>query len=148
MRSQEKINRRRRHGFTLVELMVVVIVIGVLAALIVPTFFGRIGQSKQAVAKQKIASLSTAITLFYQDYGRFPVALEELVVKPDDVPDDKWMPTGIQNKDLNDPWGNPFVYDPDSGEGGAFYQLISYGADNQPGGTGENADISNVEGNE
>src|SRR5690606_14869308 len=102
--------RKSTLAFTLVELMVVVIVIGVLAALIVPNFFGRIGQSRQAVARQKIASLGTAITLFMQDHGRVPNSLEELVVKPDDVPEDQWVPTGIQQRDLVDPWGNPFVY--------------------------------------
>jgi len=147
LKNQSDRRHRRKHGFTLVELMVVVIVIGVLAALIMPTFFGRIGQSKQAVAKQNIASLSNAITLFMQDYGRLPYTLEELIVKPDDVPEDKWMPTGVQRKNLIDPWGNPYVYSPESAHGG-YFDLSSNGADGQPGGAGENADVTSWEGNE
>jgi general secretion pathway protein G len=132
---------RRRRGFTLVEIMVVVVVIGVLAALIVPTLFDRAGKAKRSVAKQKIASIEQAVAFFQQDYGRFPDALDEVVNPPTDVPDAS--PPTLKAKDLLDPWNNPFEYR-FPGEHSAF-DLISFGADGQEGGEGENADINNWE---
>ncbi len=132
---------KRRSGFTLVEIMVVVIVIGVLAALIVPTFLGRAQKAKRSVAKQKIGTIESAINLFQQDYSRFPDTLEELVSKPADVADDDWLPPSMKPKDLKDPWGNAFVYRY-PGEHWAF-DLLSLGADGQEGGSGENADVTN-----
>jgi len=123
--------------------MVVVIVIGVLAALVVPTFMGRAGKAKKAVAQQKISNIETAVNLFYQDYSRIPETLEELVVKPSDIPDEQWTPPSLRPKDLKDPWGNPFTYRY-PGEHGA-YDLYSTGADGQEGGEGDNTDITNWE---
>ncbi|MEM6332664.1 MAG: type II secretion system major pseudopilin GspG [Planctomycetota bacterium] len=132
---------RHAHGFTLIEIMVVVIVIGILAALIVPSFFGRAGKARAAVAKQQIGTLETAINLFEQDYGRFPQTLEELTTRPSDVDDDQWTPPSIKSGDLTDPWGNAFVYRY-PGQNWAF-DLMSLGADGQEGGADENADIVN-----
>ena len=132
---------RAARAFTLIEIMVVVIVIGVLAALVVPTFIGRAGKAKKAVAQQKISNIETAINLFYQDYSRFPESLQELTTKPSDIPDEQWTPPSLKPKDLDDPWGRPFVYRY-PGENGA-YDLFSTGADGQPGGEDENADITN-----
>ena len=121
--------------------MVAVVIIGVLAALVVPTILGRSDKARQAVAKQKIASLESAINLFNQDYGRFPDALEELTTQPADIADDQWTPPSLKSKDLLDPWGNPFFYQY-PGEHWAF-DLASLGADGQPGGENVNADITN-----
>ena len=77
--------RSVRSGFTLVEIMVVVIIIGVLAALIVPSLFSRTGKAKVSVAKQQVATLDSAVQMFQQDYGRFPESLQELVTPPADV---------------------------------------------------------------
>lgn len=119
----------------------VVIVIGVLAALVVPTFMGRAGKAKIAVAKQKISNIETAVNLFYQDYSRFPESLDELIVKPSDIPQEQWTPPSLRPKDLKDPWGRPFVFRY-PGEHGA-YDLYSTASDGQEGGEGENADITN-----
>jgi general secretion pathway protein G len=122
----------------MVEIIVVVIVIAVLAALIAPRFFGQVGKAKNAVAQQKLAVIEQAIDKFYYESGRFPRELRELVDKPADVPDEKWDPS-LKAKDLQDPWGRPYQYrDP-----GTKYQLLSLGADGQEGGSGEDADIKN-----
>ena len=121
--------------------MVVVIVIGVLATLIIPTLFGRAGKAKTAVAKQKITTIETAILLFEQDYSRFPESLQELVQAPADVPADQLSPPTLKAKALKDPWGNDFVY---RFPGNNFtYDLISLGADGAEGGEGEAADVTN-----
>jgi len=133
--------RPSRRAFTLIEIMVVVIVIGVLATLIMPTLFGRAGKARAAVAKQKIASMETAIQLFEQDYGRFPESLRELVEPPADVPAEQGSPPTLKEKDLKDPWGNEFVY---RFPGNNFtYDLVSLGADGAEGGEGEAADVTN-----
>ena len=136
--------RSVRGGFTLVEIMVVVIIIGVLAALIVPSLFSRTGKAKVSVAKQQIATLESSIQLFQQDYGRFPESLQELVNPPVDAEGGGGAtPPSVKPKDLTDPWGNEFVYRY-PGQNWAF-DLVSTGADGQEGGEGENADISNYE---
>ena len=135
------VSRPRRAAFTLIEIMVVVIVIGVIAALIVPNLFDRAGKAKSSVAQQQISSLETAINLFQQDYGRFPESLEELVNPPADV--EGASPPTIKPKDLQDPWGNPFVYRY-PGDRWPF-EIISLGADGAEGGEGEDTDLSNYQ---
>lgn len=130
-----------RAAFTLIEIMVVVIVIGVIAALIVPNLFDRAGKAKSSVAKQQIGAMETAINLFQQDYGRFPESLQELVNPPADV--EGASPPTIKPKDLIDPWGNPYVYRY-PGDRWPF-EIISLGADGADGGEGENADLNSYE---
>lgn len=140
------IHRQARHrtaGFTLIEIMVVVVVIGVLAALVIPTFLGKADKAKVAVAQQKIGNIETAINLFYQDYSRFPESIDELIHKPADISDEQWSPPSLKAKHLEDPWGNQYVYQY-PGEHGP-YDLFSMGADGQEGGEGLNADINNWE---
>jgi general secretion pathway protein G len=134
--------RTRRTGFTIVEILVVVIIIGVLAALIAPKFIGRIGAAKHSVAQQKVQEIEKAIEMFHYDYGRFPEAIEELVTRPDDVAEDKWQPPTVKSKDLLDPWGRAFVYSV-PGDHDQSFDLYSLGADGQEGGEGENADVVN-----
>lgn len=130
----------RSSAFTLIEIMVVVIVIGIIAALIVPNLFDRAGKAKRSVAKQQVATLENAIQLFQQDYSRFPDSLEELANPPADA-EGGATPPSIKEKDLLDPWGNPFVYRY-PGNNWTF-DLLSLGADGQEGGDGENADVTN-----
>ena len=128
-------------AFTLIEIMVVVIVIGVLSALILPSFLGRAEKARVATAKQQIGVLETSITLFQQDYARFPEDLEELVEKPADIDEAQWTPPAIKEKNLEDPWGNRFVYR-QPGDHGPF-DLLSMGADGVVGGEGDGADVVN-----
>lgn len=138
---RQEVRATRRRGFTLVEVMVVVIVIGVLAALVVPTFLNRSEKARRAVAKQQLASIENAINLFQQDYSRFPETLDELVTRPADVSDEQFSPPTLKPKNLVDPWGNQFVFRY-PGEHWTF-DLYSMGADGQPGGEGEAADVTN-----
>ena len=133
--------RRNRQAFTIVEILVVVVIIGVLATLIVPRFFRHIDEAKQSVAKNNIAILGTAVDIFKYDYDRWPVNLDELVNRPADIDQAKWNPPSIKDKDLLDPWGKQFLYT-QPGEHGAF-DLYSFGKDGQQGGEKENADIGN-----
>ena len=131
----------RSSGFTLVEALVIIIVIGVLAALIIPQYFSYIGQAKSGVATGNIANIETAIQTFNLTYSRFPESLDELVRRPSDIDPQQWNPPALKEKDLIDPWGQPYEYRY-PGENGVF-DLFSYGADGLPDGEGENADITN-----
>lgn len=143
-RSQPQRKRgARRSGFTLVELMVVAIILGVLAALIVPQFLGRVGKARTAVAQSKIAVIESAIGLFATDYDRYPEDLDELVVRPDDVDEESWTPPALKAKDLQDPWGVQFLYRY-PGDNSTF-DLYTLGKDGTEGGDGENADVNNWE---
>ena len=130
----------RRRGFTMIEIIVVVIIIAVLAALIGPRFFGEVGKAKTAVAQQKLKVIEQAVEKFYYEHNRFPANLNELVERPSDVPEDQWNPM-LKAKDLTDPWGRPFNYQY-PGQHDKF-DLSSSGADGQEGGTGEDADVHN-----
>ncbi len=133
--------QRSERGFTLIEVMVVVIVIGILAALIAPRFLGRAEQAKRGVAQRNIAQIESAVNMFQLDYGRYPESLEELIVQPGDVPDEQWMLPDLKEKDLLDPWDNPYVYRYPGQHG--IYDLLSTGADGAEGGEDDNADITN-----
>lgn len=128
-------------GFTMVEVLVVVIIIGVLATLIVPKLFGRTGMAKINTAKANLPVIEQAVDLFRNDYGRYPQSLDELVARPSDVPEGKWVDPTIKAKNLADPWERPYQYkcpgDHDK------FDLYSLGADGQEGGEGENADVVN-----
>lgn len=139
-------NRRRtpRSGFTLIEIIVVVIIIGVLATLIAPRVLDRIGQSKRAVAENNAKSLRTQVDLFYADVGRKPrsgEALRDILLeRPSDVGDNWRGPYVNAEDELLDPWGNEYdLVIP--GEVHFDYDIVSYGADGKPGGEGDDADI-------
>ena len=131
----------RQKGFTMVEIIVVVIIIAVLAGAILPRFFGRVGTAKHSVAKQKLSEIEKAVDMFSYDYGRLPQTLDELVYRPGDIPEDKWNSPTLKPKDLIDPCVNEFIYR-QPGEHGA-YDLYSLGGDAQVGGEKENEDVVN-----
>ncbi len=131
----------RISGFTLIELLIVMVIIGLLAAFIVPKLIGRVGESKQIAAKAQIELLSTAIEVYKLDTGKYPSqdsGLKSLHAKPDDVKNWKG-PYMKKEKAPKDPWGVEYIYK-HPGEHGD-YDIISYGADENEGGTGDNIDI-------
>jgi general secretion pathway protein G len=133
----------RRRGFTLIELMVVILILAILAALIVPRVVGRTSEAKVAKAQSDLATLSGLIQQFRLDTGRYPTTeegLQALRVPPADVRG--WKGPYTTKEIPDDPWGNPYVYEYPGTSGTESYILISLGSDGQEGGEGEAADIS------
>jgi general secretion pathway protein G len=131
-------------GFTLIEIMVVVIIIGLLAAVVVPQFLGRVDDARISKAKQDIQAIDTSLTMFKLDNFKFPTTdqgLEALAQKPADPTIRNWRTGGYLKRVNKDPWGNDYqyVFPGTHGE----YDLYSLGADGQPGGEDINADIGN-----
>lgn len=135
----------RLRGFTLLELLVVVAIIGLLAAYVGPKYFSQIGKSEQTVAKSQLEGFSRALGAYRIDVGSYPATeegLAALVVKPrDTVKAPKWNGPYLEKAPPPDPWGNPYIYRSPGVK--SDFDLISYGKDGQPGGTGDAADISN-----
>lgn len=134
----------RSAGFTLIELMIVLFILGLLAALVAPRLMGRVGKAKQKTAQAQIQMLATALDLYHLDVGRYPTeeeGLRSLYAKPESL--DAWSGPYLDKAVPKDPWGRDYVYKC-PGEHGP-YDLYSMGADGQPGGEGENADITNWE---
>jgi len=136
----------RRHpedGFTLIEILVVIVILGVLAALIVPNVLSRPDEARATVAKSDIAAIMQALKLYRLDNQRYPTSeqgLAALVAKPDLPPvPPNWKPGGYLEKLPKDPWGRPYVYVNPGVR--SEIEVMSFGADGQPGGTGADADI-------
>jgi len=136
---------KRSHGFTLVEIMVVVIVIGILASIIIPQFIGTTSDAKIAAAKGTVSELDSAIERFYVQMDRYPTTEEGLKVLVDPpTGDDAKQWRGPYIKQLrNDPWGNPYQYVNPGTHHSTSYDIWSRGKDGVDGGDGENADIGN-----
>jgi len=135
--------RRPVAGFTLLELLVVVLIIGLLAGFVAPRYFNQVGKSEINVAKAQIDAIEKALDQYRLDTGHYPateLGLVSLVQKPQNEP--KWAGPYLRKDVPLDPWGKPYVYKM-PGEKGGDFDLLSYGKDGQPGGTGENADITN-----
>jgi general secretion pathway protein G len=131
-------------GFTLIEVMVVLAIIGILASLIVPNLTGRADQARIIAAKQDIMSIDQALSLYKLDNATIPTAIQNLnslVKKPliEPIPEN-WSPSGYLKKIPFDPWGNDYIYN--VLEDGYSYEIISLGADRKIGGEGINADIN------
>ncbi|MEM7827904.1 MAG: type II secretion system major pseudopilin GspG [Candidatus Aenigmatarchaeota archaeon] len=134
---------RQSNAFTLIELMIVIIILGILASIVVPKLMGRPEEARRTKAKIQIRNFQQALDLFKLDNGFYPTTeqgLEALVKKPTISPiPPKYREEGYIDKIPKDPWGNPYVYICPGKHG--EYDIISYGADGEPGGEGKNADI-------
>ena len=129
-------------GFTLLELLVVMVIIGLLAGYVGPNYFSQIGKSEVKVARAQADALGKALDQLRLDTGHYPSmedGLEALVAQPANEP--RWDGPYLKKGVPLDPWGNPYVFR-SPGEHGE-YDLISYGKDGKPGGEGESADITN-----
>ncbi|MBW2603135.1 MAG: type II secretion system major pseudopilin GspG [Deltaproteobacteria bacterium] len=136
-------------GFTLIELMVVIVILGILAGLIIPRIMGRPEEAKQLKAKIQIESLETALNLYKLDNGAYPdteQGLQALIEKPETgkLPK-KWRKGGYLEKGRlpKDPWGNDYIYLSPGAHGD--YDIISYGSDSVPGGEDKDKDINSWE---
>lgn len=133
--------RRTGEGFTLLELLVVVAIIGLLAAYVGPRYFGQLGKSEHALARAQIESFHRALASYRLDVGNFPTTeegLNALAVKPPAAA--KWGGPYLTKAVPPDPWGRPYLYRAPGGKGD--YDLLSYGKDGQPGGSGDAADVT------
>ena len=146
--SRREVSRalRASRGFTLIEIMVVVVIIGLLAAVIVPNVVSKVDEARVTRAKADIAAIESALTIFRLDNSKYPTTeqgLLSLTTQPTDPSIRNWRPGGYLTKKVGkDPWGNEYQY-VYPGTHGSEYDLFSLGADNQPGGEGTSADIGN-----
>jgi general secretion pathway protein G len=139
-----RVNQRRSRGFTLIEIMVVVVIIGVLAATIIPQFIGTTHDAKVSAAKSHVAELESALERFNIHMDRYPTSEEglKLLVEPPSGDDKRWR--GPYVKQLRpDPWGNPYQYKRPGTHHPTSFDLWSRGADGADGGEGDGADIGN-----
>lgn len=131
-------------GFTLMELLLVLVIIGLLAALVGPTIYQRIRPAKQSAARAQIENFGSALDGFYVDVERYPSdqeGLDALRNRPQGA--NNWNGPYLKKELPKDPWGNAYVYRSPGRNGG--YEITSYGSDGREGGDGENADINSWE---
>lgn len=134
----------RQQGFTLMELLLVLVIIGLLAAVVGPSLYQRIKPAKETAARAQIENYATALDNFMMDTGRYPSTQEGLKAlrdKPDNL--DKWNGPYLKKEIPTDPWGTPYQYRAPGRSGG--YEIVSLGADGREGGEDGNADINSWE---
>jgi general secretion pathway protein G len=135
---------RRRRGFTLIEILVVIVVIAILATLVAPNVFQHVGTAKSTTAKSQIEMMSSALDAYRLDTGAYPntaqglAALQEL---PTIDPPTNWRGPYLRKAVPMDPWGHPYVFVSPGEANPKGFDLISYGADGKLGGEGEDADV-------
>lgn len=139
MRSRSTHENEQR-GFTLLELLVVMVIIGLLAGIVAPQYFAQLGKSNAKIAKAQIESFGQALDQFRLDVGQYPTTeqgLAALRVAPQNLP--RWQGPYLKRDVPNDPWGRAYQYRAPGQHGD--YDLSSLGLDGQPGGEGEAADV-------
>lgn len=137
-------SRHLQHGFTLIEMLVVLTIIGLIMSLVGPRVLNYLSESKVKAAKIQIESFGSALDLYFMDTGQYPSSSEGLtaLVQPSGAVQG-WNGPYLKGRTVpQDPWGHPYLYRV-PGANSAPYQILSYGADGQEGGTGVSADISN-----
>jgi len=133
---------KRQRGFTLVELLLVLVILALIAGLVLPGIIGKAESAKAKAASSQISRISMSVESFYLDTGVTPSSLNDLVDEPSGVTG--WNGPYIKNSLLKDPWGEPYKYRV-PGDHGNDYDIWSFGADRQQGGEGKNADITSWE---
>ena len=135
----------RRSGFTLLELIVVVIVLGLLAGLVAPQIFGRVSEARDVAAKTQMSLIGTALDNYRLDNGGYPSTeqgLSALRERPTrGTPATNWRGPYLRKEVPQDPWGKPFVYRSPGDRNPGGYDLMTFGRDGKTGGTGEDVDI-------
>jgi general secretion pathway protein G len=140
---QSKTKKKQRSGFTIIEIMAVLIILGMLATVVAINVVGHVKESRVRTTKLNLKKLHQAVVSFEMQTGRYPsedAGLQELIEQPSDV--DNWPQGGfLETTEIpKDAWGNDFVYELNP-ESGKPFVIISYGADGQPGGEGDDADL-------
>jgi general secretion pathway protein G len=132
----------RARGFTLLELLVVIVIIGLLAAYVGPKYFSQLGKSEVTIAKAQIEAFEKSLDTYRLDVGRYPSTEEGMAALMAAPPTAgiKWNGPYLKKGVPQDPWGQPYQYRSPGSKG--EYEIVSLGRDGQPGGTGDNADIS------
>lgn len=139
---------RHTHGMTLIEILVVIVIIGILAAVVGPRLFGKTDQAKVSAAKQQIEAFVSALEMYQMDNGSYPSSeqgLKALVQKPSGKPEaTNWRGPYMKKKEVPlDPWGNPYQYASPGKHNTDQFDLSSFGKDAKEGGEGDAADITN-----
>ena len=138
MKTLERRPTARRKGFTLAELMVVIVILGLLATLVVPSVMKRFFTAQTTKVKADITTIAGALDGYaLENNGRYPESLEELV-----TPDENGFAFLDQETVPRDPWGNEYMYEPPSA--GSKFRVFTYGEDGVPGGEGKDRDIDNI----
>ena len=132
----------KKKGFTIVELLVVIMIISMLVVFVAPKMFRGLGKAKRDIARAKMANIENAIGRFYIDCGVYPEKLDDLVEINSEF-EEKWKGPYLKRSELLDPWENPYIYEEEGEINPGSFDLISYGADGQQGGEGDNEDIYN-----
>lgn len=133
---------RERKGFTIIELLVVVLVIALLATFIAPRMLKKVGGAKRDITRSKMAIIESALGNFYIDCGRYPTddeGLEALIEAPGEF-EEKWNGPYLKRSNLEDTWKNPYIYEEEGTINVGSFDIISYGADGEPGGEEESGD--------
>lgn len=135
---------KRSGGFTMMELLIVLVIVGLLAALVGPTLYHQIKPAKQSTARAQIENFATALDSFFINMNRYPTTQEGLeVLRIEPEGDEKWKGPYLKKEIPKDPWGNPFVYLSPGRNGG--YEIVSFGSDGREGGEEDDADITSWE---